>query len=321
MGKLFSANSIYSYLSKLIIGILLAAVWCHVVLADSTIKRAEIYRLRNQVEVQQQRQTWKRANLGDRLVPRDAVRTGANSRADLLFNEGTLVRTGAGTIFRFPPGKRSFELTNGVALIIIRPEQGESKIETPEAKIVSHGTALFIQRNSELRSSLVGVLTDNPAGLVEVSDRNGKVQIKLQAGQFVSIVNGVMGLVEQFVLPMFYETIDLSTGLGMNGAESIANEPPEVQKTLNAVRVETLEPLQNQIAWLDGFCGFNYNTDPDDISSLLQLLGLEVPGAQVSLKVPQADLFVLPLRSASGLVWLKNYCQNKNHHDSDKQNR
>jgi hypothetical protein len=305
MGKLLLKN-----LSKFIIGIVLVALWCHVALAESVIEQAEIYRIRNQVDLKYQKQeAWEKADLGDKIVPQDAVRTGTDSRADLLFNEGTLVRTGAETIFRFPPGKRSFELTSGAALVIIRPDKGESHIETPEAKIVSHGTALFVQRDPKLNSSIVGVLTNNPAGLVDVFNRDGKVRLQLQAGQFVSIVNGVMGLVEHFVLPMFYETIELSRGLGTTDLTLIANEPPEVQKTLNAVRAETLEPLQNQIAWLDGFC--NYNTDTEDLSPLLQLLGLEVPGAQVTLQVPETDLFILPFRSTSGLVWLKNYCKSK----------
>jgi hypothetical protein len=322
INKLLPANTrkIYSCCSKLILGILLTVVWSYVVLADSAISKAEIYRIYNQVEVQHQQQpTWKPAKQGDTIIPQEAVRTGANSRADLLFNEGTLVRTGAGTIFRFPPGKRSFELTSGAALVIIRPDRGESIIETPEAKVVSHGTALFIQRDRDLNASLVGVLTNSPLGLVEVFNRDRKVSLQLQAGQFVSIVNGVMGLVENFVLPMFYETIELSSGLGMTGVESIDREPLEVQKTLNAVREETLKPLQNQLAWLDGFCSFK--PDSDEISPLLQLLGWGVPGAQVSIKVPPADLFVLPFRSASGLVWLKDYCQNQNSSASPPQDR
>ncbi|MEM6611159.1 MAG: iron dicitrate transport regulator FecR, partial [Cyanobacteria bacterium P01_C01_bin.72] len=93
------------------------------VFADRIVKEAEIYKIRNQVDINYgQAPDWNPALLGDVIIPEDSVRTGANSRADILFNEGTLVRTGAGTIFRFPPGKRSFELTSGAALIMIRPE-------------------------------------------------------------------------------------------------------------------------------------------------------------------------------------------------------
>ena len=279
-------------------------------LADSVIKQAEIYKIRNQVDISYKESDWTEANIGDMIVPQDLVRTGANSRADILFNEGTLVRTGEGTTFRFPPGKRSFELTSGSALIMIRPEQGQSTITTPEAKIVSEGTALFIQHDPETNASLVGVLTNSPAGLVKISDANGEVTLQLQAGQFVSIVQGIVGLVEHFVLPMFYETVELTAGLGLESAETeaiVASESAEVQATIEAVQAEAIEPLQNQLAWLRGFC--KLNVEAENLSSLLQLLGIGVSGVKVNLEISQTDLPVVPFRSLGGIAWLGEYCQ------------
>ena len=278
-------------------------------LADSVIEQAEIYKIRNQVDISYEESDWTKASVGDTIVPQDLVRTGANSRADILFNEGTLVRTGAGTTFRFPPGKRSFELTSGSALIMIRPEQGQSTITTPEAKIVSQGTALFVQHDPETNASLIGVLTNSPAGLVKVSNANGEVTLELQAGQFVSIVQGIVGLVEHFVLPMFYETVELSAGLGLESAETeatIARESAEVQATIEAVRAEAIDPLQNQMAWLQGFCKLDVETE---ISPLLQLLGIGVSGTKVNLEISETDLPIVPFRSLSGVAWLGEYCQ------------
>jgi hypothetical protein len=284
------------------------SLWLNPVLAQSTVERGEIYRIRNQVELNRQNQpAWNAAKLGEAIVPQDAVRTGANSRADLLFNEGTLVRTGAGTIFRFLPGRRSFELTRGAALIMIRPGQGESIINTPEARIFSQGTALFVQHDVNRNASLIGVLTNSLAGPVRVSNVNGEVTIDLQAGQFVSIINGVVGLVENFLLPVFYESIELAAGLGTGQENFIAQESPEVQQTINLVRAEALQPLANQMAWLNGFCRFNFN--PEDLSPLLQWLGLGIPGERIILQLPDTDLFVTPMRSLTGISWLGNYCQ------------
>jgi len=279
--------------------------------ANSAVKEAEIYKVRNQVDLNYGREPdWNPAQVGDVIVPEDSVRTGANSRADLLFNEGTLVRTGAGTTFRFPPGKRSFELTSGAALIMIRPEQGQSTISTPEAQVTSQGTALFVQHDPKTSSSLVGVLTNSPAGLVKVESADGEITLHLQAGQFVSIVQGVVGLVEHFVLPMFYETVELSAGLGSNpeAVEAlIAKEAPEVQKTIRAVRAEAIEPLQNQLNWLQGLCRVQVETD--NLQPLLQILGLNTPGLKVDLSVDESDLVVLPMRSLGGVTWLRKYCQ------------
>ena len=295
---------------KLTAGVLLVGCWCSPILSQSVIERAEIYKIRNQVDLSRQnQQNWNKANLGDVIAPQDAVRTGANSRADLLFNEGTLVRTGAGTIFRFPPGKRNFELASGAALIMIRPDRGQSTIITPEARVESQGTALFMQHDPQTKASLIGVLTESPAGLVRVSTTNGDVSIQLQAGQFVSIVQGVVGLVEYFVLPMFYETIELAAGLGAGQKQEqfIAQESPEVQATIRAIQAEAIGPLKNQLAWLNGFC--RIGVEAEGISPLLQLLGMGVPGGKVKFELPESDLFVIPFRSIGGITWLNNYCQ------------
>ena len=306
---------------KLAVSLLLVSFWCNPVLAESIIKRGQIYRIRNQVDVNRQNQPdWNQAQLGEEIVPQDSVRTGANSRADLLFNEGTLVRTGAGTTFRFPPGKRSFELTSGAALIMIRPEQGQSVINTPQAKVVSQGTALFVQHDTKTQASLVGVLTESAAGLVKVSNASGEVTIELQAGQFVSIVRGVVGLVENFVLPMFYETVELAIGLGTGQEEFIVKEPEEVQATIRAVQAEAINPLQNQIAWLRGFC--KLNVKPEDLSAFLKLLGTANPGIKMVLEAPATDLAVIPFRSVGGLTWLTNYCEaNQNNTKSNSHNK
>ncbi|HHP7231010.1 MAG TPA: FecR domain-containing protein [Xenococcaceae cyanobacterium] len=302
-------KQVFWLIQQLSIGLVIGGLSSHSVVAQSLLENAEIYQIRNQVEVNRQNQSlWNRAKLGEVIIPQDTVRTGANSRADLLFNEGTLVRTGAGTIFRFPANKRNFELTSGAALIMIRPGQGQSTINTPEARIVSQGTALFVQHDPNNNASLVGVLTNSPQGAVQVSSADGTVTIQLNAGQFVAIINGVVGLVEYFVLPMFYETIELASGLGTGQEQLVAAESPEVQATINAIREEATAPLTNQVAWLESFCRFNFN--PEQVSSLLQWLGLGVPGAEVSLRLPQTDLFVVPLRSLVGLAWLSDYCQN-----------
>ena len=313
MQQFFHANSKknFSLVTKLLLGLAIAFFLTHSATASTVIKEAEIYQIRNQVDINySNRQNWNPAEVGDKIIPRDSVRTGANSRADILFNEGTLVRTGAGTTFRFPKGKRRFELTSGAALIMIRPEQGQSTIQTPQAKVVSQGTALFVQHNPESNASLVGVLTESPAGLVKVTSPNGEVTIQLQAGQFVSIVQGVMGLVEHFVLPMFYETAELSSGLGTTSEKMedlIAKESPEVQTTIRAVQAEAIAPLKNQIAWLKGFCQLDVETQ--NLSPLMQLLGMGVADAKVNLEIPETDLSIIPFRSVTGATWLSQYCK------------
>ncbi|MEL7008218.1 MAG: FecR family protein [Cyanobacteria bacterium J06588_4] len=308
---LFSSQFISLFAQTIFSSLCIVSLVGKSALAERAIKEAEIYKIRNQVDINYGKEPdWNPAALGDIIIPEDSVRTGANSRADILFNEGTLVRTGAGTTFRFPPGKRSFELTSGAALIMIRPEQGQSTITTPEAKVTSQGTALFVQHNPQTSSSLVGVLTDSPAGLVKVQSANGEVILNLQAGQFVSIVQGVVGLVEHFVLPIFYESVELSAGLGLDPEareQLIAQESPEVQETIRAVQAEAIAPLENQLNWLQGFCRVRVQTE--NLAPLLQILGVNAAGVNVNLSVADQDLVVLPMRSLGGVAWLGKYCQ------------
>ena len=292
-----------------------ASLWCNPAFAQAALTSAEVSRISNHVEIDRQAQgAWTPASVGQTLVPRDAIRTVAQSRAELLFNEGTLVRTGETTIFRFLPGRRSFELVDGSALVMIRPGQGASTITTPQAIITTHGTALFIQHNPAQNASIVGVSTDSPADPVTVSDATGKTVVQLSAGQFVSVINGVVGLVENFILPMFYQSVDLAAGLATGQEGSIAPESPEAQKTLNAVRAEALEPLKNQTVWLQGFCRENAGNLQNllENSPLLRLvLPSSIPPPQIRLEVPQSDLVVAPVRSIAGLIWLGTYCENQ----------
>lgn len=109
---------------------------------------AEVYRLRNNVQLLLRNQQPRPAQLNDRLVPQDALRTALNSVAELLFNEGSIARVDANSTFRFESGMRRFQLQNriamnetifilesGIALIISPPDSVGTRIQTPESQI------------------------------------------------------------------------------------------------------------------------------------------------------------------------------------------
>ncbi len=274
--------------------------------AQAVLTSADIYTVQNQVTLNN-----RSAAAGDRMVPQDALRTGARSRAELVFNEGTLVRTGEGTTFRFPGGQRSFELIDGSTLMMIRPGLGASRINTPEANIVASGTALFIQHDAASNASIVGVLTESPAGPVTVTSQDGETSVQLSAGQFVSIANGVMGLIEYFVLPVFYDTVDMAVGLAPGDEAFVAQQSETIQATMNAVRAESIPPFTAQVEWIGGLCeqGIGNLTQTLQQAPLFQwLLPTPLPAEPVRLQIPETDLSVMPLRSLTGVAWVGNYC-------------
>ncbi|QXE22848.1 hypothetical protein B6N60_01534 [Richelia sinica FACHB-800] len=115
---------------------------------DPVLTKAEVYKLIKVVELLLPNQTTRLAKLKDVVIPRDAVKTGASSEAQLFFNDKSLIRVDQSSIFRFAPGLRRFQLPNrlalnemiftlenGTALILSPPGSVGTAVETPESKI------------------------------------------------------------------------------------------------------------------------------------------------------------------------------------------
>lgn len=308
--------------SLLSLGLLLACG--QTALAQAVLTHADLNQVQNQVSLDRQnRGGWQPAKRGDRMVPQDALQTGANSRAELVFNEGTLVRTGAGTTFRFPTGRRVMEVVNGSTLIVIppgsrstakseaEPATNLSQINTPEAVITTGSNALFVQHDPIRNASIVGVLTNGPSGPVTVTNLSGNTSVQLVAGQVVSVADGVIGLIEYFILPMFYESVDLAAGLLPGQQNLISQQSDVVQATLSAVRPSTQVPLNAQLNWLGGLCQqstIGLQDTLDQVLGLQWLFPSTIPPEQVSINVTTNDLFITPLRSLTGLAWLGEFC-------------
>lgn len=143
-------QQLWSLTQKLIVSSLLTLYSMTPVLAvqDEQLTRAEVYKLIKIVELLLQNQTRRPAKAKDIIVPRDAVRTGVSSEAQLFFNDKSLIRVDQSSTFRFEPGVRRFQLPNRIALqeMIFKLENGTTlilsppgsvgtEIETPESKI------------------------------------------------------------------------------------------------------------------------------------------------------------------------------------------
>ena len=210
--------------------------------AQPVLEQATIYNLINTALINE-----REAELEDRLFPEDIFQTEAQSRADLLFNEGTIARATANTTFRFQPGLRRFQLTDGTELFIIRPGNGGT-IETPNAQINVPGTALFVQYDPNANSTRVGVLTDHSTDGVQVSNGQGENTVALNGGEIVTVTNDEVGVVQKFNLRRFYASSELTTGIGPGCQNQSVTAPEAAKVTLNAVCPETLDALREQQA-------------------------------------------------------------------------
>ena len=244
---------------------------------SEALTRAELYSLQNQVDLLLYEQPPRPAVIADSLFPRDGVQTQDQSRAELLFNEGSLARIGANSIFRFIPGLRNYQLPDGStrAEAILQLEQGialvlgpagstTNQVQTPEAEITIAAadlpndapvppttTAVVVVHSPASGTTQIFNLTQNPT-TVSLLDGSG-IQT-LQAGETVTASNGELGPVETFDLNRFYETSGLAVGLGPNQAGQINDESIQVQAVLNQIRTETVAAANDQARALAGFC-------------------------------------------------------------------
>ena len=324
-------QGIWSLSQKLIVGTLLTLAWMTPVPAqsDQTLTRAEVYKLIKIVELLLHNQTQRPARAKDVIVPRDAVKTGTSSEAQLFFNDKSLIRVDQSSTFRFEPGLRRFKLRNlvamnetvfklenGTALILSPPGSVGTQVETPGSQIsilaaISTGTtengALFLPAqkasavlviHDQIRNTTqVFALTD---GDIKISDQQGKKTVALRGGQTVAIRNGLVGKAQEFDLQAFYKTITLTSGIGPGQENLVAQESPPVQETIKAIRLETLAALKNQA---QRFKGFTRSFLADALNGSEGELN---PRAPVSVRIsnPQVTTGIFFRRRGGGAVFI-----------------
>ncbi|MFK0733092.1 MAG: hypothetical protein ACFKPT_09610 [Gloeotrichia echinulata GP01] len=134
-------SHIKSLTQTLIVSSLLTVYWIAPVLAapDQQLTSAEVYKLIKMVELLLQNQTQRPAKQKDIIQPRDAVRTGVSSEAQLFFNDKSLIRVDQSSTFRFEPGLRRFQLPNRIALLetIFKLENGTALILSPPGSVAT----------------------------------------------------------------------------------------------------------------------------------------------------------------------------------------
>ncbi|MEO1593069.1 MAG: FecR family protein, partial [Cyanobacteria bacterium J06632_22] len=157
--------------------------------AQVALTWARVELLQNRVQLVPQGRTARTAQVADILGIGDALRTSASSRAELRFNDGSLARIGERATFRFTPNTRNFQLSNGTVLLLVPPGRGRSTLQTPNAVTGIQGSALFVRYDAETNSTVIGALTDNPAGPMVAYNQDGSQQQPLASGELV-IVEG-----------------------------------------------------------------------------------------------------------------------------------
>jgi hypothetical protein len=113
----------------------------------------------------------------------DVMRTGPNSRAELVAPDNTITRVGANTIFSFDPANRTIDLQQGSILFHSPHGKGGGTIRTGSATASVIGTTIIV--------------TSTPGGGFKLLDLEGQAEIRFLNGLHRTLEPGQM----TFILP------------------------------------------------------------------------------------------------------------------------
>jgi hypothetical protein len=183
--------------------------------AGAALEHATVNRIVNEVNVLHPGRIPVRAKLQDLIKDDLGVRTGSASRAELLFQDATLTRLGANTVFSFKGGTRDLSLPEGTMLLQVPKGRGGARIRTAGVSAAITGTTIIIE-HLPARSLKVAVLEGSLR--LSIVGRLGET-MSLTAGKMVvmkpdarSIPNPV-----DFDLRTLMKTSALAGGVSFSG--------------------------------------------------------------------------------------------------------
>ncbi|MDP9098074.1 MAG: FecR domain-containing protein, partial [Verrucomicrobiota bacterium] len=111
----------------------------------SVMKEARVTQVVKDVKIVPAQAAPRPATTSDTVRGDTAVRTGAESRAELTFGDLTIARLGANTIFSFNESSRTVDLANGAILLRVPKGSGGAKIQTAAVTAAITGTTVIAE--------------------------------------------------------------------------------------------------------------------------------------------------------------------------------
>lgn len=129
------------------------------------------------------------AKVGDILRGRSRLETGRRSRAELTFNDQSIARLGANSVFSFQQGTRDLELNQGVILMQVPKAAGGATIQTSAVTAAITGTTIAIEFFPATDSSPGSIKVFVLEGSLRLSVRGGipGESMLLEAGQMIQM--------------------------------------------------------------------------------------------------------------------------------------
>jgi len=159
--------------------------------AAGTLQSASVTRVYNKVDLLQPDRPVTPAKIGDGISGSTAVQTGNQARAELQFNDETIARLGANSVFSFEKGTRDLNLNEGVILLEVPKHAGGATINTAAVTAAVTGTTVMIETHKAAKGGRGIVKFIVLEGTMRLT-LNGKLgeSILLHAGEMVSFSPG-----------------------------------------------------------------------------------------------------------------------------------
>jgi len=143
------------------------------------------------------------AKVGTVLHNGEYLKTGAQSRAELLLANQTVTRVGANTIFNYSVADNTIDLQSGT-MLFSKPKDGATMtIKTAAVTAAVTGTTGFVQKNGD--STLVGLVEGS------VTMTIGGQDYTITAGEILKLTPGKPPQIFAFNVPLFLSTSPLIT--------------------------------------------------------------------------------------------------------------
>jgi hypothetical protein len=202
--------------------------------AAGTLQSAEVTRVFNKVDLLHPEQSAVPAKIGDNINGSTAVQTGGQSRAELQFNDTTIARLGANSVFSFDRGTRDLNLNEGVILLEVPKHAGGATINTAAVTAAVTGTTVMIEsRKGKNGKGIVKFIVLEGTMRLTLNGHSGE-SILLGPGQMITMRAGDT----RFPEAQFVDVSRLTKTSGLMNKEftPLKNEPYILQ-TMNKQQV------------------------------------------------------------------------------------
>ncbi|HEY8904208.1 MAG TPA: FecR family protein [Chthoniobacterales bacterium] len=195
-----------------------------IVHAAGTLQSAQVTRVYNDVDLVLPDKPAVAAKVTDVVSGKTSVETGTQSRAELQFNDQTIARLGANSLFSFDKGTRELNLNEGAILLQVPKNAGGATINTAAVTAAITGTTVMIEYRKPVNASkgIVKFIVLEGTMRLHLNGHLGET-VLLHAGQEVTLDPSAKSLPD----PVYIDIARLTKTSGLMSSQfsELKNEP------------------------------------------------------------------------------------------------